>query len=189
MRSMSLRLLLSVLVALGLGAAVPAQVACACSCAEVGTAEALRNASAVFEGDVVSLTQPSTGSSDEPIAYTVAVTTVYKGSLPATVVVRSAASEASCGVELKGHVTVFAHGDNDALNATLCSAPVRLNRAELGEGHTPVAVPSAATVTTPAGRTTPAPTTQPTSTEPLLWGGVALLLGAAALVIWLARRR
>ena len=162
---MSLRLLMSVLVALGLGAAVPAQVACACSCAEVDTAEALRTASAVFEGDVVSSTQP------------------------ATVVVRSAASEASCGVELKGHVTVFAHGDNDALNATLCSAPVRLNRAELGEGHTPVAVPSAATVTTPAGRTTPAPTTQPTSTEPLLWGGVALLLGAAALVIWLARRR
>ena len=93
MRSMSLRLLMSVLVALGLGAAVPAQVACACSCAEVGTAEALRNASAVFEGDVVSLTQPSTGSSDEPIAYTVAVTTVYKGSLPATVVVRYAAHQ------------------------------------------------------------------------------------------------
>mgnify|MGYP001003026384 CR=1 FL=1 len=38
MRSMSLRLLMSVLVALGLGAAVPAQVACACSCAEVDTA-------------------------------------------------------------------------------------------------------------------------------------------------------
>ena len=44
---------------------------------------------------------------------------IVKQGLPATVVVRSAASEASCGVELKGHVTVFAHGDNDALNATL----------------------------------------------------------------------
>lgn len=179
-----LRLLAVVLLTLAGGVVTPAGLACACSCAPLTTTEALRNASAVFDGEVIAGTPATASGSGDPIAYTIAVTRVYKGSVPARVLVTSAASEASCGVRLSGEVLVFARGSYDALTTTLCSAPNPVDRAKLGTGRTPAPLtpsPVATAVPTPADVT-------PWWGTPTAWLAGTGVLALVAVVVWMRRR-
>ena len=176
-----IRLLAALAVTLVAAVVSPATLACACSCAEQDTDQAMANASAVFDGTVVSRIQPSTGYSSEPIGYTVEVERVYKGSVPATVVVFSAAYGASCGLELSGEVTVFAREERGAgLTTTLCSVPSTLDRTRLGAGYAPRRAPSES----PAPDS-PAP---PLNSGPVLAAAIAGIVVLAGTAIWWVRR-
>ncbi|MFT3860152.1 hypothetical protein [Micropruina sp.] len=188
-----LRLVMVVVMTVSLGVAAPVPVACACSCAGLDTAQAVSAASAVFEGEVLSSAQGSPSGEPtgwfyaDPVDYTIAITRVYKGNLPAKLVVRSSASESSCGLQLSGHVLVFAHGDNDTLTTTLCSAPIELDRSKLGAGRAPEAVPALTPSATPSAMPADA-LPQPFDAAPLLLATAAALLLMSALLSWLTRR-
>ncbi len=175
------RVLAGLLLTVVAAVVAPTPVACACSCAALDTDQAMANASVVFDGDVVETSLPTAGDSAEPVVYTIVVTRVYHGRVPATVVVRSAVAEASCGVELRGRVTVFGHGSVEDMRTTLCSAPGTIDRSRLGAGHPPDAAPSATPTAEP-------PTTSPVATGPLLWGTLAGVLALGGVAIWLVRR-
>lgn len=176
MPTMVVRTLVALLLALVGVVAAPSSVACACSCMGLDTDEAMARASAVFDGEVVARTKPSGGFSGELIEYTIEVSRVYQGSVPTKVIVRSAAESASCGAELSGRVTVFAHGPVEDLQTTLCSAPVTLDRSKLGAGSPPTSSP----IEEP-----------PSGFDPGLLAfsavaGVVVLIGVS---VWLTRRR
>ncbi|MGV8909185.1 MAG: hypothetical protein ACOH1Y_09395 [Propionicimonas sp.] len=176
MPTMVLRVLAALVLTLLAVVAAPVSVACACSCAALDTDQAMRGASAVFAGTVVARSRPTGGYSNELIEYTIEVSRVYQGSVPAEVVVRSAVSGASCGAELAGQVTVFAQGAIDGLFTTSCSAPATIDRSRLGAGHPPAAA-------------TPPPeplTTTDFDGAPLMM--LAGLLGLAGVAIWMVRR-
>lgn len=178
---MVLRVLAALLLTLLAAVTAPAPVACACSCAVIETEEAMANASAIFGGTVVATSQPKGGNSAELIDYTIDVTRVYQGSVPARVIVRSAISDASCGVELTGDVTVFAQGPVEDLRTTSCSAPATIHRARLGAGNPP----------SPASIATPSPKPRSTAafdTGPLFLGALAGVLALAGIAIWMVRR-
>lgn len=191
------RLVLVVVVAVAGAVLRPANVACACSCRALTTAEAVAQASAVFEGDVTAVVPPSrTGqwSSNDPVAYTVRVAQVYKGSVPAETVVTSATSEASCGVELKGHVVVFADGPAYAMSTTLCSVPAPLNRSQLGPGRPPATRWLSESPPPSAGAPAPSADGSPSTDSSGWWATVTwLALGGAVvlggLLVWRRRHR
>lgn len=181
MPTMVLRVLAALLLTLLAAVTASAPVACACSCAVIETEEAMANASAIFGGTVVATSQPKGGNSAELIDYTIDVTRVYQGSVPARVIVRSAISDASCGVELTGDVTVFAQGPVEDLRTTSCSAPATIDRARLGAGNPP----------SPASIATPSPKPRSTAafdTGPLFLGALAGVLALAGIAIWMVRR-
>ena len=189
MPTMVLRILAALVLTLVAGVAAPSSVACACSCAALSTDEAMRNSSAVFDGTVIATSRPTGGSSAELIEYTIEVSRVYQGSVPAEVVVRSAVSSASCGAELTGQVTVFGHGPTDGLSTTSCSAPAIIDRSRLGAGHAPTAAPL--TIPTPEASATTTPGPSSTSgffTGPLMVGALAGMVVLAGVAIWMARR-
>jgi len=135
-------LLVGVLLALSAWWASPAP-AYACSCASASDAQHTADAAAIFTGTVVA------DQVDEPgrvRTVTFAVDRVFKGQVTATQVVTSAASGASCGVELTGPgpFVVFARAEPTGLTADLCggtrsgSAP-----AGLGTGQAPLPNPAA----------------------------------------------
>ncbi|MBK8460267.1 MAG: hypothetical protein WAS07_15080 [Micropruina sp.] len=176
--TMLLRILAALVLMVVAGVATPAWVACACSCAALDTDQAMRNASAVFDGTVKATSRPTTGLSAEQIEYTIAVSRVYQGSVPAEVVVRSYASSSSCGAELTGQVTVFAQGPTDSLRTNLCSAPATIDRSLLGAGQPPTSAP---------------PMPEPLTTTyfgdgPLIMGILAGLLVPTGIAIWIVRR-
>lgn len=133
----------------------------------------MANTSAVFDGVVVATSQPTGGNSAELVEYTIDVSRVYRGRVPARVIVRSAVSGASCGVELVGQVTVFAQGPVDGLFTTACSVPSTVDRSRLGAGSTPTPLPP-----------------QPVAPDaaPLMWGILAGLVALGGAAIWLVRR-
>lgn len=180
MRSALIRLLLVCVLAMGGVVAAPAQVACACSCAPLSTAEALASAAAVFDGEVVSASRPTTGFSGELLTYTIRVDRVFKGEVPALVVVRSEQSSATCGLALSGSVTVFAYGEASYLRTSLCSPPAKLDRSKLGAGKAPL--PSASP--TPAPEAAPA---SPIDTRTVVSVLVVLVVVGAGFV-WMRRR-
>lgn len=178
-----LRLLTVVALTMGVATIIQVPVACACSCATRTTAEALDAATAVFDGEVIATSQPTSGFSGELITYSIRVTRVYKGGVPAVVTVRSEASEGSCGVRLSGTPTVFAYGLWGDLRTGLCSAPIRLDRAELGVGFTPTPAPA------PSGTGEPPASPPPPSwVGPVIWSLVGVGIAAAVLVLRLRRR-
>ena len=189
MPTMVLRILAALLLPLVAGVATPTSVACACSCAALDTDEAMRNSSAVFDGTVIATSRPTGGSSAELIEYTIEVSRVYQGSVPAGVVVRSAVSGASCGAELAGQVTVFAQGAIDGLLTTSCSAPATIDRSRLGAGHAPTAAPLTTLAPEPSATTAPGPlSTSDFITGPLMVGAVAGILVLVGVAIWMVRR-
>lgn len=161
---MVVRWVIVVVLSMGAIAAAPAPVACACSCKALTTTEAVDAASAVFSGDVLSMTEPASLGSGDPVYYRIRVNRVYKGDLPALVTVSSAASEASCGIRLAGKVTVFATGPTDGLRSSFCAAPVTLDIKALGAGARPTAGPPATpTEGTPSATYAPEPAPSPAS--------------------------
>jgi len=189
MPTMVLRVLAALLLTLVAGVAAPTSVACACSCAALDTDEAMRNSSAVFDGTVMATSPPTGGSSAELVEYTIQVSRVYQGSVPAVVVVRSAVSSASCGAELAGQVTVFAQGAIDGLSTTSCSAPATIDRSRLGAGHPPTTAPLTTLAPEPSATTTPeTSSTSDFVTGPLMGGALAGIVVLAGVAIWMVRR-
>jgi hypothetical protein len=149
----------------------------------------MRNSSAVFDGTVIAASLPTGGSSAELIEYTIEVSRVYQGSVPAEVVVRSAVSGASCGAELAGKVTVFAQGATDALHTTSCSAPAVIDRSRLGAGHAPTAAPLTTLAPEPSATSAPGPSsTSDFVTGPLMVGTATGIVVLAGVAIWMVRR-
>jgi hypothetical protein len=129
------RALLATLVGLGAGVAVlvaAALPASACSCAVVssvgtpGEAQAAFDAAdVVFTGRIVDRDEPLFalgGSSGDRVILTFAVDAVHKGTATTRQRLGTAASGASCGLEIvgEGPFLVFATADGDGLTASLC---------------------------------------------------------------------
>jgi len=98
----------------------------ACTCLPPESpADELERSTAVFAGEVTSVKAPSgpITSSADPIAVTFQVYTVWKGSHSDTFTITTARSSASCGYpfETGKEYLVYAHGEADDLQVSLCS--------------------------------------------------------------------
>jgi hypothetical protein len=175
------------LVGLGLLArAAPAQ---ACSCLPMSPDEAYANADGVFSGTVQAVNAPAAGGGGmEPVTVELAVQTLWKGPVPATLTLQTPADSAACGYPFEtgtGYL-VYAYHEGAIWTTNLCTRTAVLTQAgedlvALGPG-TPVA---------PAA-------TPPTGGRPgvvmdpgvLATYGLALavVVGLAVAVVLLARR-
>ncbi|MGR6966431.1 hypothetical protein ACU610_18390 [Geodermatophilus sp. URMC 61] len=158
---------------------VPASPASACSCAAGTTVDALASADAVFSGRLVSREED-----DGTALHVFAVDTVYVGEVSARQGVVSAASGASCGLELSGAgpFLVFATRQGDRLTADLCG------------GTGPWTAPAAAEVQMLTGASPPEPGEAGTELsaglpDAAVQGAVAVLLVGAFVGGRLLRRR
>jgi hypothetical protein len=185
--------------------------AAACSCVIAKPAQQLRAADVVVTGVLVSMQDPPRRrlmSSLDPITYTVAVESTYKGEPQAELVFTSAMSGASCGLEgmevdrrytffltrVGPGVSRFVDAEPGDLVSGLCSG-TRPSRDSLDRRLTALAGPAVlATDMDPS----PAADRSPTSVEaerpdePAAWawpaaGGVLTVLAAAVVLVW--RRR
>jgi LPXTG-motif cell wall-anchored protein len=158
----------------------------ACSCIQPGPpAEALTNASAVFSGQVQTIS--AVGNS---LQVTFTVKSVWKGTEQATIVVNTPTSSASCGVEfVQGQeYLVYADEAEGQLQTNLCSRTAQLaaageDIAALGDGKAPSA---------PAGGVG-TPTTLPEAGSTMAYllpatGGVLLIVALGAVVVMRRRR-
>ena len=116
------RVLLVVPLFLALVVVAPAAPANACSCALLSSAQKVDNADVVVRGTVTGVDDPGGRSSAHPVTYEVAVAEVYRGTAAATTFVRSAASGASCGIEVQEgrEYLLFARRVGSELRAGLC---------------------------------------------------------------------
>ncbi len=108
--------------------------------------EELANANAVFTGKVIvqKTKQGLTFSSTDPVEVSFVVSQVWKGDIPTEVIITTARDSASCGYTFEDgeEYLVYANGEIDALNVSLCSRTAVLANAEadvreLGSGTTP----------------------------------------------------
>lgn len=123
--------------------------AMACSCAELPSMEEqLERKTAVFAGEVQSVTQPVSSflsSSADPVKAVIQVKQVWKGDVAQKVAVYTALSSESCGYEgftAGKEYIVFAYEDSGHLATGLCEGTKLLSEAQeelawLGEGTTP----------------------------------------------------
>lgn len=124
--------------------AVPAERAAACSCAGLTTQEAKDFSDAVFRGTVTEIKKPWMSKGTGDLAkITLQVEEVWKGSAVQEIVVSSALSEASCGVEFREGESylVFAKSDGGRLTTTICNETKKVSIAsqalkDLGPGQT-----------------------------------------------------
>lgn len=124
--------------------------ALACSCADQSIDDAFRDASAVFEGRVIALQRVDAEGDELPsVVATLRVTRTWKGANRETVIVRTPATDGTCGFGFRQDQSflVYATGELDAhgagLRTTLCSRSKRVEDASadltvLGAGVTPV---------------------------------------------------
>jgi hypothetical protein len=182
-----------VLLALALSAVVVARSASpahACSC--LGIERTLANPQgfeAAFVGTVVEAPEPFTsGSSAQLVDWKFRVDKVYRGELPATIVVKSAISGASCGFEgmqVGSQVGVLLRREGNDWQSGLCSSGPPQLFTVLGESRPPG---EAVTPTTPTvGTDDDDDDGLPTGGVIAIWGGVvaAAIAGAA----WFTHRR
>ncbi|WP_377643611.1 hypothetical protein [Oryzobacter terrae] len=179
------------LIALATVAATPCA---ACSCAEIRTvAEAAAAADAVFVGTFTTTRTPLVQtSSGDLVAKEFTVTEVRKGRVAATTEVLTAASGASCGLEVSEGTTyvVVARQGPDGLRSDLCSG----TRARTTVADEDLAAVGVRTDPVRGERRADLPVIASGVTDvvgsPLMWGPVA---GASALVtiglLLRARRR
>jgi MYXO-CTERM domain-containing protein len=157
----------------------------ACSCVRPPPPlEELAGSAAVFEGKVTHISStPVPGSYPQLVEVELDVARVWKGEVTRATVVRTATSDASCGVYFAVGTTylIYAQAYEQALLASLCSRTTSSDTAAadflaLGPAHAPTdAPPSATTGCTASG-------TQPPHTA-------ATLLIAAVTLLALRRRR
>lgn len=126
-------------------AAFGAAPALACSCAEQTTEQAAQGAALVVQGTVASVEQPSDATG--VIGYELDVSRVLKGTGQRHMVVESAASGASCGIEgieQGDEVVVFADQQAGNWVTGLCDGTAKVSpelvkevEATLGQGEAP----------------------------------------------------
>jgi hypothetical protein len=131
-RTAAVLLLAALLSAAGAALAGPAM---ACSCTTAETAAHVARADAIFTGRLVSREVSGGSSSADPALHVFAVAAVWKGEAAAQQGVVSAASGASCGLELQGEgpFVVFATRSGDGLAADLCGGTAAWSAAIEGE--------------------------------------------------------
>ncbi len=184
----------------GLLLGVRASPAAACSCAvDPSPQAALERSGSVFVGDVTRIEEPTSGDSGANRRLHVDVDRVYRGTVADRVVITTAASGASCGLELpgSGHYVFFVPANEvvTVAPANLCDGPLPMLTAvpaSFGSGAPPVS--ATAPEPTP-GPSTPGPST-PATTEPasgdtptwVPWLLAAAAAGGLATVIVLYRR-
>ncbi|MCX7570956.1 hypothetical protein OS242_13485 [Tumebacillus sp. DT12] len=124
--------------------AAPADRAAACSCVGFTTLEAKDVSDAVFRGTVTEIKKPWMSKGTGDLAkITLQVEEVWKGAAVQEIVVSSALSEASCGVEFREGESylVFAKNDGGRLTTSICNETKKLSLAsqalkDLGSGQT-----------------------------------------------------
>jgi MYXO-CTERM domain-containing protein len=147
-----------------------APTAWACSCVQPPPpAQALADASRVFEGDVTAVSQPQPGR----VAATFRVVRAWKGVNEPELVVLTAGNSAACGLDFAQgqRWLVYTHLYENETHANLCSRSTQ-------NGNDDIAALGAATYTPPAETTgappsTPPPSTPPPSTSPAPAPGAA----------------
>jgi hypothetical protein len=173
------RFRLPLIVAASVAIVVLAATPCwACSCIAVAPEEQAASSSAIFGGVVEEVELAGQGDFGQEVEATFAVDTIYKGQVPARVVVGTAADSAACGVEFEegGRYTVFASGDEaEGFSTGLCTATTRgdIDPARFGLSPTTVEPPP--------------PPDGPTAAPFLL--SVAGVMVAGGFALWLVRRR
>lgn len=117
----------------------------ACDCAAPPPPrEALENSYAVFSGKVIAIEEPPQGqmmSTSDPVTVTFEVKESWKGNFDGTATVKTPMASVSCGFSfIEGEqYLVYAHGDEHAIEVSLCSRTLLLAGAdqdllELGPG-------------------------------------------------------
>lgn len=198
------RVLLVVPLFLALVLVAPATPAHACSCAMLSSAQKVDNADVVVRGTVTGVDDPGGRSSAHPVTYEVAVAEVYRGTAAATTFVLSAASGASCGIEVQQgrEYLLFARRVGSELRAGLCDGTTPASaelvaevehlagpgRAPEGRAKDPAATPSAtpSTGTALAGAT---PAESSGVAHPLAFGLGGAVTGATLAALCWRRRR
>ena len=165
----------------------------ACSCAaEASVAQAAARADVVFVGTLVGTRAPALPtSSGDAVARAFAVTEVRKGSASAVTEVRTAASGASCGLEVgqgRSYV-VMARSTPDGLRSSLCDGTT------LASAVTATDLAAVGPATPPAGGTSRvelpgiAAGFSDVVRTPLLWGPVAAASALVTIGLAVLRRR
>ncbi|MCZ2815747.1 hypothetical protein [Modestobacter sp. VKM Ac-2984] len=161
---------------------VLATPASACSCAGLAVPEQFERADAVFAGQLVSREVRGGASSTDPALHVFAVEAVFKGTAHARQGVVSAASGASCGLELSGDGPFLVFADSPGEQG---DGPYT---AGLCDGTAPVTPDLLSEVRALGAATAPAdPLPGSAGTElpsaPLPWVGMVAAAGAALTVL------
>lgn len=168
---------------------VLATPASACSCAGLATPEQFERADVVFAGHLVSREVNGGASSSDPALHVFAVDAVFKGTAHARQGVVSAASGASCGLELAGDgpFLVFAGGqDGGPHRADLCGGTAPAAPELVAEVRALSAAEGAAVAVDPL----PGAAGTELRSAPQSWAGVLVVAGAGlALLTGLLARR
>jgi hypothetical protein len=175
---------------------IPAARAWACSCVGFSVEEAVERAGVLLRGTVMARQDPDglggLVNSSRTVTYEVDVAEIFKGSAAPTTYVRSAASGASCGLEVVTgrEYVIFAAAQGSALTATLCggTAPATAELVADVEAATGPGAPATEPPAPPPGATAPS------AGGARLWldlatGGVIVLLLAATTAAWVLSRR
>lgn len=169
--------------ALVLSGWVLASPARACSCAGLSIPEQFERADAVFTGQLISREVRGGGSSTDAAVHLFSVDTVFKGTAHARQGVVSAASGASCGLELSGDGPFLVFADrpgeqrDDALTAGLCDGTAPVTPDLLTEVR---ALGAAAAPADPADPADPLPGSAGTEPPPEQLSLVGVLVAAVA---------
>lgn len=181
------RVLLGCVLLAGLLLGVRATPAAACSCAfDPDPQTALRRSGAVFVGEVTRIEEPRSPNSGANRRLHVSVDRVFRGTVAARVVITTAASTASCGLEIPGlgRYVMFVPASEVTTTApvNLCDGPSPLLTEapdSFGPGVPPQASHSA----------DPSPTVEPAWVPWLTGAAVAAALAAVIILYrrWLRR--
>ncbi|MGS0683937.1 hypothetical protein ACVBEQ_02070 [Nakamurella sp. GG22] len=193
----TIAVLLGVAIA-GIMTVVGSGTAYACSCMQQSLTDQVSSADIVFTGTAKSSdgSQNPTSSAD-PVRWTFAVDGVQKGNVTRTFDVVSALDSASCGIPfaIDQRYLVVGYLDGATMTANLCGGTVAVDELPAG------ALASLGTGTAPVADTPTAPTPEPAAsveTSRDSWAGpmvviiglgVAVILGAATVVVWRRLRR
>lgn len=180
------RILLLALVAAASVVVLVPSTAFACSCSSDSWAGHVDNADLVVRGTIKDRDAPLFADlrSDDSVTYTVAVSKVFKGESGGAILVESAGSGASCGLEVevgRDYVLFANAGTKGVYDANLCGGTSRATASSIAKTS---AITGRAT---PPDKSTAAPADAPSMAALAVGGFAAAVLGAGFVV--LRRRR
>ncbi len=160
----------------------------ACSCVQMTLEEHADSADLVARGTVVGVDRPANPSSSlDDATYTIALTQAWKGEPAGTVEVLSAVAGASCGwegIEQGMEIILFAKADGSAWRSNLCDGSTPTDETITAALTVYLGAPAAVDPSPPKPDTAGGPLS-----DPAVAGIAVLVLSAAGIGIWFARRR